>query len=172
MADAIDQNIITAEDTKKKKKQIQAAMFLLQSFLDDTKKEVDSSYARLKVDIYDDFAKKIDKMVKNHPFDNLINISKDVDNKTKDILKEFVISFLNYNKKILNSVYYCSSETNELNFVVCLNDDKTVNRQKMFEFSDQYEGFEISKRYPIYFRFLPIELIHEVNYSEKLKFHS
>ncbi|MDD3723841.1 MAG: hypothetical protein PHW92_15420 [Lutibacter sp.] len=150
-----------------KYKQIQAILFLLQENLDEFKDEVDRSYELLKIGELTGLAKKIEKTI-NRPFENIIEISDDIDDKVRQIVNGLVIFFFKKRKDIIFSAHKCKTPLNDLYYAIVLNEDNIDNREKIMEFFDKFDLLNISNKYPVYFQFVPKELCNKINCTEEI----
>lgn len=148
--------------------QLKAILYLLQTNLEEFKDEVDRSYELLKIGEITNLTKEIETTLSN-PMGNVFQVSNNIDGQVKHILDIFVKSFLRYNKQILTSVYRSKTSMNDLHYSIILKEDNVDNRNKIFDFFDKYDLYDISSKYPVYFQFVPEELISKLNYSEELK---
>lgn len=149
--------------------QIKAILYLLQTNLEEFKDEVDRSYELLKVGEMTELTKKIEGTLSN-PMDSVLNVSKSIDGQVKQIVDIFVKSFFRKNKETISSAYRSKTSLNDLHYSIVLKEDNMENRNKIFDFFDKYDLLDIANRYPVYFQFIPVELVNKINYSEELKF--
>lgn len=150
-------------------KQLKAILYLLQTNLEGFKDEVDRSYDLLvKIGEKTDFTKSIEKML-NDPLGNLGDISSNIDEQVKTIINTIAKGFFKENQSLISSVYRSNTSLNELHYSIVLKDDNIENRNKIFEFLDKLDLLDISTKYPIYFQFVPAELVSKINYIEEIK---
>lgn len=150
--------------------QLKAILYLLQTNLEEFKDEVDRSYELLKIGEMTDLTKKIEGTLSN-PMDSVLNVSNNIDSQVKQIVDIFVKSFFRKNKTVVSSAFRSKTSLNDLHYSIVLNEDNIDNRNKIFDFYDKYDLLEISYKYPVYFQFIPVELVNKLNYSEELKFN-
>lgn len=160
--------VLTNINTELKTKQLQAILYLLQTHLEDLKKEVDRSYELLKIGELTDLSKKIENTL-NSPFGNILEISKDIDDKVKQVLNSFVSSFFKYRHDLIQAVFKSKTPLDELYYSIVLREDNLENRNKIFEFYNKFDLLDISNRYPVYFQFVPKELLGKIKYIEEIK---
>ena len=149
--------------------QLKAILYLLQTNLEEFKDEVDRSYELLKIGEMTDLTKKIEGTLSN-PMDSILNVSNNIDSQVKQIVDIFVKSFFRKNKAVVTSAFRSKTSLNDLHYSIVLNEDNIDNRNKIFDFYDKYDLLEIANKYPVYFQFIPVELINKLYYSEELKF--
>lgn len=149
--------------------QLRAILYLLQTNLEEFKDEVDRSYELLKIGEMTELTKKIEGTLSN-PIDSVLNVSNNIDGQVKQIVDIFVKSFFRKNKATVNSAYRSKTSLNDLHYSIVLKEDNIDNRNKIFDFFDKYDLLEIANKYPVYFQFIPVELVNKLNYSEELKF--
>jgi hypothetical protein len=149
--------------------QLKAILYLLQTNLEEFKDEVDRSYELLKIGEMTDLTKKIEDTLSN-PMDSVFLVSNNIDNQVKHIVDIFVKSFLRNRKSIVASAYRSKTSLNDLHYSIVLRDDNIDNRNKVFDFFDKYDLTDVSAKYPVYFQFIPVELVSKLNYSEEFKF--
>jgi len=58
---------------------------------------------------------------------------------------------------------------NDLHYSIVLKNDNIENRNKIFDFFDKFDLLDISNKYPVYFQFVPVELIEKILVSESVK---
>ena len=149
--------------------QLRAILYLLQTNLEEFKDEVDRSYELLKIGEMTELTKKIEGTLSN-PMDSVLNVSNNIDGQVKQIVDIFVKSFFRKNKETVSATYRSKTSLNDLHYSIVLKEDNIENRNKIFDFFDKYDLLEIANRYPVYFQFIPAELVNKLNYSEELKF--
>ncbi len=145
--------------------QLKAILYLLQTNLEEFKDEVDRSYELIKIGEMTDLSKKLETTLSN-PLSNIFEISKNIDTEVKYIVDKFVKSFLRSNKGVVSSAYRSKTSMNDLHYSIVLSDDNMANRNKIFDFFDRYDLLDIASKYPVYFQFVPAELVEKVTYSE------
>lgn len=160
------QNIDTSSD--KQIKSLKAILYLLQTNLEGFKDEVDRSYELLKIGEKTDLTKKLEKTL-NNPLGHLGEISMNIDEQVKNIIDTFAKSFFKQNQKLISSVYRSKTSLNELHYSIVLKEDNIDNRTQVFEFLNKFDLFDLSSKYPVFFQFVPVELVNNINYAEELK---
>lgn len=160
-------NIKSSVD-QKRADQLQAILFLLQTNLEEMKEEVDRSYALLKVGEKTDLSKKIENTM-NNPLNSIFELSINIDDQIKSIIDRSVKNFLKFHREIIHSSIRTKTYLNDLHYSIALNNDNIENRVKIFEFLNKFELLDISIKYPVYFQFVPVELIDKINVSEIIK---
>jgi hypothetical protein len=148
--------------------QLKGILYLLQNKLEEFKEEVDRSYELLKIGELTDLSKKIESTLSN-PVGSVFHVSNKIDDQVKHIIDKFVSSFLRIKKPYITAAYRSKTSLNDLHYSIVLKDDNIENRNKVFDFFDKYDLLDISSKYPVYFQFVPIELVEKINYSEELK---
>lgn len=103
-------------------------------------------------------------------FDFIFKISDTLDNQVKTILDKFIKSFLQKHKTIIASAYRSKTSLNDLHYSIVLQEDTVENRKEIFAFFEKYDLLDISTKYPVYFQFVPVELVDKIRYTEALKF--
>jgi hypothetical protein len=157
-----------ATNTDQKKGQIKAILYLLQTSLDEFKKEVDKSYELLRLGEKTDLSKMIEETL-NDPFKSIFNVSSKIDKEVKDIVNRITIGyFKSLQKDIKSHLYKNKSQRNDLYYAIVLEKDNIENRSKIFNFFDYYDMLDISERFPVSFQFVPIELIGNFKNLEKI----
>ncbi len=81
-----------------------------------------------------------------------------------------VKTYFKENNSIISSVYRSKTALNDLHYSIVLKEDNMENRNKIFQFFDNFDLLDISTKYPIYFQFVPVELTGKINYAEEIKF--
>lgn len=148
--------------------QLKGILYLLQNKLEEFKDEVDRSYELLKIGELTNLSKEIENTLSN-PVDSVFQVSNNIDSQVKHIIDRFVNSFLRINKPLIVSAYKSKTSLNDLHYSIVLKEDNMDNRNRVFDFFDRYDLLDISTKYPVYFQFVPIELVEKINYSEELK---
>jgi hypothetical protein len=165
----MEQKFDISANADQKLEQLKAILYLLQTNLEEFKDEVDRSYELLKIGEMTQLTKKIEGTLSN-PIDSISQVSANIDKQVKHIVDIFVQSFFRRNKALLSSAYRSKTSLNDLHYSIVLKEDSIDNRNKLFDFFDRYDLLEISSKYPVYFQFVPVELVGKINYSEELKF--
>lgn len=161
------QEINTASE--KKLKQLQTILYLLQSHLEDFKDEVDRSYALLEIGEKTEFTKRIEKRLSD-PLGDIANISDEIDQQVKGIINSLVKNFFERNKDLIEFVLISNTSLNHIHYSIVLKDDNIDNRNQIFSFLDKFDLLDIATKYPIYFQFVPVELVDKIKYIDKLTF--
>ena len=148
--------------------QLKAILYLLQTTLEAFKDEVDRSYELLKVGEKTDLSKKLEDTMED-PIDSIFKLSSSIDDQIKEIVDRIVKSFLRQNAQIIQGAYRTKTSLNGLHYSIVLKNDNIDNRNKIFDFFDKFDLLDISNKYPVYFQFVPIELIEKILVSESVK---
>lgn len=157
-------------DIKKDNKlgQLKAILYLLQTNLEEFKDEVDSSYELLKIGEKTSLSKKIEKSIDN-PLEDIFEFSSKIDNQVNYILDRVIRSYLRKNTNLVDKAFKTKDNWNDLHYSIVLKEDNLHNRTKLFTFLDNFDVMDISQKHPIYFQFIPKNLIHRINYNEEIK---
>lgn len=160
-------------DIKKDNKlgQLKAILYLLQTNLEEFKDEVDSSYELLKIGEKTSLSKKIEQKMDN-PIKDIFEFSSKIDNQVNYIIDKVVRGFLKKNSNIVERAFKTKSNLDDLHYSILLKDDNIDNRTKMFSFLDNFDLMDISQKHPIYFQFIPKQIIDKINYNEEIKFEN
>ena len=145
--------------------QLKAILYLLQTNLEEFKDEVDRSYELLKVGEKTNLSKKIENTMED-PINSIFKLSSNVDNQIKEIVDRIVKAFLKHNSEIIQGAYRTKTSLNDLHYSIVLKKDDIGNRNKIFDFFDKFDLLDISSKYPVYFQFVPIELIDKILINE------
>lgn len=160
------------EDTKTtvdhKVGQLKAILYLLQTNLEEFKEEVDRSYELLKVGEKTGLSKQIENTIED-PINSIFMLSSNVDNQIKEIVDRLVKAFLKHNSQIIQGAYRTKTALNDLHYSIVLKNDNIDNRDKIFDFFDKFDLLDISNKYPVYFQFVPVELIDKILVNEPVK---
>lgn len=149
--------------------QLRAILYLLQTNLEEFKDEVDRSYELLQIGEMTELTKKIEGTLSN-PMDSILNVSNNIDGQVKQIVDLYVKSFFRKIKETVSNAYRSKTTLNDLHYTIVLKEDNMENRNKVFDFFDKYDLLEIANKYPVYFQFIPVELVTKLNFSEELLF--
>ena len=160
----------TGNTTKAEKRvgDLKAILYLLQSNLEGFKDEVDRSYSLLQIGEKTSLTQSIEKLL-NNPIEGVFEMSSKIDDQVKYIVDKFVKAYLIENVQIVQSAYRSRTTYNDLHYSIVLKNDDMESRMKVFEFLDKYDSLEIADKYPVYFQFVPIELVGKINYNEEIK---
>ena len=132
------------------------------------KSEVDNSYALLQIGEKTDLSKQIENTIDN-PISSIFDMSCNIDNQIKEIIDRIVKAFLKQNTEVVQQVYRTKTAMNDLHYSIVLKTDDVDSRSKLFGFFDQYDLMDISSKYPVYFQFVPTNLIEKVYVGEKIE---
>ncbi|MCZ2140037.1 MAG: hypothetical protein LC096_01465 [Bacteroidia bacterium] len=147
--------------------QLKAILYLLQTNLEEFRDEVDRSYELLKIGEKTDLSKKIESTI-DDPLTSIFKMTSNIDDQVKDIVDRIVKSFLRHNSEIIQNAYRNKTSMNDLHYSIVLKTDDINNRNKIFDFFDKFDLLEISRKYPVYFQFVPVELADKMLISESL----
>lgn len=147
--------------------QLKAILYLLQTNLEEFRDEVDRSYELLKIGERTDLSKKIEDTI-DDPLTSIFKMTSNIDDQVKDIVDRIVKSFLKHNSEIIQNAFRTKTSMNDLHYSIVLKTDDINNRNKIFDFFDKFDLLEISKKYPVYFQFVPVELADKMLISESL----
>ena len=148
--------------------QLKAILYLLQTNLEEFKDEVDRSYELLKVGEKTDLSKKIENTIED-PINSIFKLSSNIDDQIKEIVDRIVKAFLKHNSQVIQGAYRTKTSLNDLHYSIVLKNDNIENRNKIFDFFDKFDLLDISNKYPVYFQFVPVELIEKILVSESVK---
>lgn len=148
--------------------QLKAILYLLQTNLEEFKDEVDRSYELLKVGEKTDLSKKIENTMED-PINSIFKLSSNIDDQIKEIVDRIVKAFLKHNSQVIQGAYRTKTSLNDLHYSIVLKEDNIENRNRIFDFFDKFDLLDISSKYPVYFQFVPIELIEKILVAESVK---
>ena len=148
--------------------QLKAILYLLQTNLEEFKEEVDRSYELLKIGEKTDLSKKIEYTLED-PINSVFNLSANIDEQVKSIIDRIVKAFLKSQASIIQKAYRTQTALNDLHYSIALKHDNLENRNKLFDFFDKFDLLDISNKYPVYFQFVPIELMDKILVNEVIK---
>lgn len=156
----------TARDSQVQ--QLKAILYLLQEHLERLKEEVDSSYELFdKIGTKTKLAEQIEGLM-NNPLESVLQSSTNIDQQVKELISKVVQGFFKSKTELLSSVHLTKNANNALYYSIVLKKDTIKNRTSVFEFFEWYNKLDINTRYPIYFQFVPVELIGKVNKISEL----
>jgi hypothetical protein len=141
---------------------------LLQTNLEEFKDEVDRSYELLKIGERTDLSKRIENTLEN-PINSIFQLSSNIEQQIKEIIDRIVKGFLRHNSAIIYSAFRTKTTMNDLHYSVVLKDDNIDNRNAIFDFFDKFDLLEFSLKHPVYFQFVPQELIDKILIQEHIK---
>jgi hypothetical protein len=158
----------TSED--KKVKNLTAILYLLQSNLEEFVGEVDKGYQLFtQVGEKTELVQSIEKLLDN-PMGNLSDLSDKIDGHIRFIVDKTVRGFFHKKKELIELVLISTTPSNQLHYSIVLKDDNMTNRLQIFDFLNFYDSISISTKYPIYFQFVPIELVDKIRHTDALRF--
>lgn len=145
--------------------QLKAILYLLQTNLEEFSDEVDRSYELLKIGEKTDLSKKIEDSI-DDPLTSIFKMTSNIDDQVKEIVNRIAESFLKHNSEIIQSAFRSKASLNDLHYSIVLKTDNMDNRNKIFDFFDKFDLLEISRKYPVYFQFVPEELAEKMHVYE------
>lgn len=148
--------------------QLKAILFLLQTNLEEFKGDVDRSYSLLQIGEKTPLLKSIENTLDN-PMRAIFEMSSSIDDKVKSIIDRFVRFFLIEKRSLIRAAYNSKNSSNNLHYSIVLKDDVIENRNLILDFFDNFHEMEISERYPVYFQFIPIELVKKISLGEEIQ---
>jgi hypothetical protein len=147
--------------------QLKAILFLMQTDMDQFQTEVNRTYELLKIGEKTDLSQQIEKIM-DDPLSTIFEISSDFDDKAKFLVDKLVISFLKHKSKYISHAYRSLTFFNDLHYTIILKEDSLVSRNAMFEFFEAYDLLNLSVKFPVYFQYVPIELIDRMSVCEEI----
>lgn len=146
---------------------LQAILHLLHETLERFRNKVDKTCELTKVGALTELLGKIGAYLSN-PEDSLLKASNNIDSQLRYVIDKYVQSFLRQKREVIDAAYKTKAPLNDLSYYIVLNRDNLKNRRKIFSFFDQYDLLDISFKYPIYFQFVPKELVSKINHIEEV----
>lgn len=156
----------TKEDSKLN--QLKAILYLLQTNLEEFKDEVDSSYELLKIGKKTNLSKKIEQKIDN-PISDLFEFSSKVDNQLSEVIDKIIRSFFKKNTSIIDRAFKTNSSALDLHYSIVLKEDNLENRTKLFSFLENFDIIDSPQKHPIYFQFIPQNLVDKIHFQEEIK---
>jgi hypothetical protein len=142
--------------------QLKAILYLLQEHLERFKEEVGTSYELFeKIGKKTKLAEQIEGYL-NNPLESIMQSSNSIEQQVKDLISKVVQGFFKSKAELLSSVHLTKNENNALYYSIVLKKDNLENRTSLFEFFEWYNKLDVNIRYPIYFQFVPVELIGKI----------
>ena len=160
------QEIKVAED--KSLDALKSVLSLVQFHLENVLNEVERSDALLKVGEKTTLSKQIEEQL-NNPMKAIFSVSSNIDQQVKQLVERYVKNYLQTKAAVIHSVYQTKTNLNDLHYSIVLKEDSTENREQIFGFLDEYDLFNFSHRYPVYFQFVSIDLIDKIHVKEAIK---
>jgi len=145
--------------------QLKAILYLLQTNLEEFSDEVDRSYELLKIGEKTDLSNKIEDSI-DDPLTSIFKMTSNIDDQVKEIVNRIAESFLKHNSEIIQSAFRTKTSLNDLHYSIVLKTDNMDNRNKIFDFFDKFDLLEISRKYQVYFQFVPKELAEKMHVYE------
>lgn len=156
------EDITVTEQTDSSVKEIQSILYLLQESLERFKNEADRSYELFKIGEKTPLTKHIEGFIKN-PLKNVLESSANIDMQVKSLISRLVENFFISKSEILQKVVLTKNANNDLYYSIVLKQDTIENRESIFSFFEVYNQLDINYRYPVFFQFVPVELIGKIN---------
>lgn len=148
-------------------KEIQSILYLLQESLERFKNEADRSYELFKIGTKTPLTEEIEGFVKN-PLKSVIQSSANIDKQVKGLISKLVEQFLISKGEIIQNVSLTKNSNNDLYYSVVLKSDTIENRAAIFSFFELYNQLDIYYRYPVFFQFVPVELLGKINSASEI----
>lgn len=148
---------------------IKGALFLMETELTKKLEEIQKSEALFKIGEKTDLVKHIEGMLQD-PLNNVYSSHNQVSHILRDIIHILTISFFKQNENIINSVWKLETNAHHLHYSIVLKEDTHQNRESILRFFDHYDLFPVSQGCPIYFQFLPIELVSQLKNIEQVDY--
>lgn len=147
--------------------QVKALMILMQSMFETSIEEITKSKALREVNISDELALHLEKMV-NKPLTSMITLFSRFEDDMKSMIESLVVTFLKSKSKLIKGAYRTKTEVNDLHFCVVLKKDNLNNRIKIFDFYNQYDHLKIANTFPVYFQFVPEQAEDKIEFAHKI----
>jgi hypothetical protein len=161
-------NHITESSKKSSRtKDLSLILELLGSNLESLLDSVDVTKKVHKLGTKTELHQQIENVFKD-PLKAVWEVSSKFDEQILLILNTIVESYFKKHNEIIHSVYKTKTSGNDLHFSVVLKEDSLENRNTLLTFFDRYDLTEYSKKYPIFFQFVPLELINKINTEKKI----
>jgi len=133
----------------------------LEGYLLNASSQVSQSKTLFNIGVYDDIFKLIEKAHK----DPLGIISDKIESEVKGIhtiLDGMVNAFLSTNESLIKCFQKVDHSNNALYYYIVLKEDTLTNRKPFLRFIFDYDNKPISKKFPIIFDFVSIEIFDEL----------
>lgn len=153
---------------------IRGALFLLEKELTDKLEDVQRSDSLIKIGEKTDLVNSIEALLKN-PLDSLYNNHKQVSVLLKDLVNAVIMSYFRHCDNVIHSVYASKTNEHHLFYNIVLKEDSFENREHLLKFFEHYDLWAASQGCPVYFQFVPIELVDSIpnitrlDYAETFK---
>ncbi len=166
----MNQQEIHSTSEVKRVKDLTAIMYLLQSNLEGIINEAEGGYQRLTRKGEKTALVQSEENNINNSISKLSDMSVKLDGQIKNIIDKYVSSFFNKNGILIETAIRSKSTLNNLHYSIVLKEDNMQNRLAIFDFLSDYDAFDmdISSRYPVYFQFIPRELVEKINVIEEV----
>ncbi len=164
------QSTISSEPTVQsdsKVKEIQSILYLLQESLERLKDEADRSYELFKVGEKTPLTEHIERFL-NDPLRGVIQSSSTIDKQVRGLISRIVEQFFVGKNELIRNVCLTKNANNDLHYSIVLKSDTIENRASIFEFFELYNKLDIYSRYPVFFQFVPIELMGEISSASEI----
>ena len=107
------------------------------------------------------------KQMLDNPISPLLEIKNDVDSSIGEFITLLVKSFLRKHTEIVHKACRTAiDKTTELHFSIVLKEDNSDNRSLIFKWLREYKETPIWEVYPVYFQFVPENIITFVKSKE------
>ncbi|ADR21386.1 hypothetical protein MATR_09850 [Marivirga tractuosa] len=140
----------------------------IHDFLSHLTKKAGSSKELLGFGVTDSFAQEIEK-IRTAPLEAMLKTWESLESSVKEMVKGFVISFLQTEKDKIEKAVISSPEDTSFKISLVLKDDSFDNRLAFYDFAQEYECLSFSKRYPIIFSFVSKSLADKINVVENIE---
>lgn len=140
----------------------------IHDFLNLLTKKAGSNKDLLGLGIADSFAQEIEK-IRTAPLEAMLRTWEQLELSVKEMVKGFVISFLQTEKENIQRAVISSPEDTSFKISLVLKNDSFDLRNPFYDFAQEYECLSFSKRYPIIFSFVSKDLADNINVVEEIQ---
>jgi len=106
--------------------------------------------------------------IANNPMNALMDTVDFMDDRMNTVITDFVKDYLISKKSLIATALKSDTGNKDLHFCIALKKDSLTNRMKINEFFSHYYGVRISTKYPVYFQFVPKEVVDKLKVAEKI----
>lgn len=140
----------------------------IQSFVNKYSEELNSGIELNKIGANTELIAQLEIFF-DSPLEGFLELHSTFENAIKAIIDIHVQQYFKTKLKLIHSAFRTKTEFDDLHYCIVLKKDTSSNRLKVFDFFNQYDLLSLSEKFPVYFQYVPIELIDKINVVSELE---
>ena len=165
----MEDKIITTSATKASDDAIRGVLYLLEQEMNKRLDEIIKSDELIKVGNKTDLTKAIENVMQN-PLGAMVEFANNIDLPIMDMVNKAISGFFKNHSEIIDSVYRSKEAQYELYYFIILKSDTDENRSVLFNFISDLSALKVTKKYPVYFQFVPSEFKDKILHLHSLDY--